>query len=102
MRFDFQCAAPDCGHVWEQVARSEERVGVCPECQSAADRLFSVTANLQIPTSFRYTRGWHLPPKDHPSWETTAKEGSTRAKPRRDVGKELKAEFQKAGLYQGR
>lgn len=72
--FDFKCS--HCSHLWETTAGMREMVAVCPECQGPADRQFSVNIQIHVPNSFRFTRGWHLPPKDHPSWEKMQPEGT--------------------------
>lgn len=87
MRFDFKCQ--HCSHLWETTAGMREMVSICPSCNGPADRQFSTTRNFLIPASFRMTRGWHLPPRNHPSWETMAREGTYKDETRHETLREF-------------
>jgi putative FmdB family regulatory protein len=78
--YEYRCT--DCRQVVEQRRPVEERNwSARHDCESGVgmlNRLFTPTANISIPSSFRMRRGWNLPPKDSPRWETMVAEDSMR------------------------
>lgn len=95
----YQCW--QCGKQFEQreTVRGRDIPRACNFCpDGAAGRVFTPSANIQIPAHFRYTRGWSEPPKGDERWAQMEKDRALFGEKAPDVKSELQGEFKKAGL----
>jgi len=58
----------------------------CLECDGPMERVFTPTANLQIPEHFKHLQSQFLPPKGDKAWEYLGRDDRSHAAPVQDDG----------------
>lgn len=79
--YTYRCE--ECGLDQDLYAPAERRdeTRICRHCDGDAERVFTPTANIVVPTAFGMRKNWHLPPRGHPSWENMHREGTIKPEP---------------------